>query len=60
MADIEKKARLSGEQMRSAEPASILPTTNTPVEKAAPPQSSLHPAVYVAYVQPQPDLPLSV
>ncbi|KAK5046335.1 hypothetical protein LTR84_008479 [Exophiala bonariae] len=48
MADIEKKARLSGEQVRSAEPASILPTTNTPLEKAAPAAPSLHPAVYVA------------
>lgn len=52
MADIEKKARLSGEQTRAAEPATILPTTNVPVsnEKPAPPQPSLHPAVYVVYV----------
>lgn len=54
MADIEKKARLSGEQVRSAEPASVLPTTNTPIEKAAPSPPSLHPAVYVAYVNLQP------
>ncbi|KAK4939691.1 hypothetical protein LTR10_020081 [Elasticomyces elasticus] len=49
MADIEKKARLSGEQTRVAEPATILPTTNVPLpsEKPAPPQPSLHPAVYV-------------
>ena len=52
MGDIEKKARLSGEQTRIAEPATILPTTNVPLpsEKPAPPQPSLHPAVYVVYV----------
>lgn len=54
MADLEKKARMSGEQVRTAEPASVLPTTNTPTEKAAPPSSSLHPAVYVAYVETPP------
>ena len=52
MAEAEKKARLSGEQTRVAEPVataqgSILPTT----EKPLPPQSSLHPAFYVVYVR---------
>ncbi|KIV94977.1 hypothetical protein PV10_02687 [Exophiala mesophila] len=48
MADVEKKARLSGEQPRAAEPApSLLPTTNPATEKPAPPPSSLHPAFYV-------------
>jgi len=45
MAD-EKKARLSGEQTRVAEPATLLPTTNAPTEKTTP-QPSLHPAFYV-------------
>ncbi|EXJ67528.1 uncharacterized protein A1O5_09541 [Cladophialophora psammophila CBS 110553] len=50
MADVEKKARLSGEQARVNEPAaapassaSILPTT----EKPPPPKPSLHPSFYV-------------
>ncbi|KIW23383.1 uncharacterized protein PV07_11589 [Cladophialophora immunda] len=49
MADVEKKARLSGEQTRVTEPsgpassASILPTT----EKPQPPKPSLHPSLYV-------------
>ncbi|OAL33075.1 hypothetical protein AYO22_00160 [Fonsecaea multimorphosa] len=49
MADVEKKARVSGEQARVNEPeaptasASILPTT----EKPQPPKPTLHPAVYV-------------
>ncbi|EXJ83002.1 hypothetical protein A1O3_06819 [Capronia epimyces CBS 606.96] len=48
MADGEKKARLSGEQTRAAEPATLLPTTNIPVaEKQPPPAPSLHPAFYV-------------
>ncbi|EXJ87793.1 hypothetical protein A1O1_04720 [Capronia coronata CBS 617.96] len=48
MADGEKKARLSGEQTRAAEPATLLPTTNISVtEKQQPPAPSLHPAVYV-------------
>ncbi|EHY61169.1 hypothetical protein HRR83_000929 [Exophiala dermatitidis] len=48
MADVEKKARLSGEQTRTAEPATILPTHNTPApEKQQPPAPSLHPAFYV-------------
>ncbi|KAL2433568.1 sugar phosphate/phosphate translocator [Exophiala dermatitidis] len=49
MADVEKKARLSGEQTRAAEPATILPTHNTSApEKQQPPAPSLHPAFYVA------------
>lgn len=51
MADVEKKARLSGEQPRAAEPATLLPTTNPATEKPAPPPPSLHPAVYVVYVE---------
>merc|ERR1711939_239101 len=47
MADGEKKARLSGEQPRLAEPATILPTVNPAAEKSAPPPPALHPAVYV-------------
>lgn len=53
MADVEKKARLSGEQSRAAESApatatnSVLPTTEKP---PPPPQASLHPAFYVVYV----------
>lgn len=47
MADVEKKVRLSGEQPRAAEPATILPTVNPAAEKSAPPPPSLHPAVYV-------------
>ncbi|KIX03020.1 uncharacterized protein Z518_06570 [Rhinocladiella mackenziei CBS 650.93] len=47
MADVEKKARTSGEQPR-AEPTPVLPTANTPTtEKPAPPKPSLHPAFYV-------------
>lgn len=47
MADGEKKVRLSGEQPRAAEPATILPTVNPAAEKSAPPPPALHPAVYV-------------
>ncbi|KIW09783.1 hypothetical protein PV08_11883 [Exophiala spinifera] len=47
MADAEKKVRLSGEQPRAAEPATILPTVNPAAEKSAPPAPALHPAVYV-------------
>lgn len=49
MADVEKKARMSGEQPRAVEPTTILPVANTPVEKSPPPPS-LHPAFYVVYV----------
>jgi hypothetical protein len=47
MADGEKKARLSGEQPRVAEPTTILPTVNPAAEKSAPPPPALHPAFYV-------------
>ena len=49
MGDIEKKARLSGEQTRGSEPATILPTVNVSTEKPEPPKSALHPAFYVVY-----------
>lgn len=54
MADVEKKARLSGEQTRVAEPATTLPTANVlpTTEKAQPPKPALHPAFYVVYVLP--------
>ncbi|KAK4946376.1 hypothetical protein LTR10_014574 [Elasticomyces elasticus] len=47
MADIEKKARLSGEQNRAAEPTTTLPTVNVATEKTTAPTAALHPALYV-------------
>lgn len=45
----EEKTRTSGEVPRTAE-SSILPTVNPDAQKPEPPKSSIHPAVYVAYV----------
>lgn len=51
MADIEKKARLSGESPRASDPNPVLPTSVAPVEKAPEaPKPTLHPAFYVVYV----------
>lgn len=49
MADVEKKARVSGEQGRAVEAASILPTVEVAAEKS-PPKPALHPAFYVVFV----------
>jgi len=52
MSDTEKKARLSGESPRVAEPAMALPTVDVATEKSEPPKPTLHPAFYVMYAAP--------
>ena len=51
MNETEKKARLSGESPRVAEPSNTIsmPTVNVATEKPEPPKAALHPAAYVVY-----------
>lgn len=45
----EEKTRVSGEVSRPD--GTILPTVNPEAQKSEPPKASIHPAVYVAYVE---------
>jgi hypothetical protein len=47
----DEKVRTSGELSRPDASASVLPTVNPALEKPEPPKSSLHPSVYVMYVE---------
>jgi len=47
----EEKARTSGDVVRPAASAPVLPTVNPAVEKPASPQAAFHPAVYIMYVR---------
>lgn len=46
----DEKVRSSGEMSRPEFNAPVLPTVNPAVDKTEPPKSSIHPAVYIAYV----------
>jgi hypothetical protein len=47
MGAVDEKTRVSGEQPRTEQSASLLPTVNPDAEKSQPPNASIHPAFYV-------------
>lgn len=46
----DEKVRTSGEVIRAEASVPVLPVVNPAVEKPAPSQGGVHPAVYIAYV----------